>query len=680
MINLIKNFFLVLAAVSIFMTPACTDDIDFSEPAPAEKDGYDLSDVPTDILDGYSLSFNMSVLSIDGGNPSLTSRATTNQELRDIENFVDLEKLRILFFTCLDDNDYTDEFGEKRGPEDPSQNIVFHTGQHDVFLFEAKSRWVSLLSTAEASDASYQVTSPVFEYGNNESYDWEYIREALCTRPFKIVILANRPESIRYSDLDTNYSSSESQDVEFYFDNTGPYWGVEESEAGKQSYMFLRDQVLTESQENNRFRNVDQKDGYPKLGTTINELHHCQWDPVYGNKNSTSGYNWYDFIIKNRTGKVPNMSNVNVETWRANGEPDAMGAISAWTTWLRGADGKWITSGGKNKNFYVLPDPNQAIPMYGVQKFNALGEWKQGTPIHLSAVKAGESSSIQKKNISLLRSLARVELLIPKSLGLKVKQVSFKYSNVFGRCEPMDVATPTNQIWDDSSNHSGCEWNNIYKYGPIIYDETTAESESNFLNRMAWFYGAWKPWWNFREKLSATDAKFDNQAKTRNNNNRMPYPRIFNTCIQRNGDAYLDYVQTSDDEDDYYHYVVYTGERNINDPSKFSNSGKGLYVSASEVAHFQIEFDNVGSYMLFINPYNSGSAANNYLSPTTIGNPIRTAMSGPGTTQNDWNWPIMRNHAYVFRVKSVGSATDNDGLNVIVISSENRTAPPIDFY
>lgn len=708
----IKKYKYLFATLLVGFVSSCVDDIDLS--GPKQEEDPDLSGVPSEITDGYSVSFRMSIAPMDGGAIGLNSRATSNQDLRTIENFVDLEKLRILFFTCLDNADYVDAYGKEIGVY--SNERKYQTGIHDVFLFEAKSRWVSLVSASEATDASYQVTTPVFSVGEEDDYDWEGIREVLLNRPFKIVILVNRPEDIRYSDFDNNPNF---QETEFRFGNKGPYWSKKESDATIELYRYLAKNV--------GFVNIDPNVWEEKLNEfadpyypipSINDLHHCMWDPVYANKNSEKDYHWYDFIIGKPSQGVT-AAWKNVDDWITGGRQDSMGAVSAWTTWLHlnewkaafpgdttfdgaeynHADGRGYISNPNDKNkpmnFYLLPNPEQGIPMYGVQKFQALGDWEEGTPIHLSAVKAGESTNTKKSTITLLRSLARVELIIPKKMSGKTITVTapaFMSSNVFGRCEPMDVATPTDEIWSNDHSDPNCEWFNIYRYGPIVNKKESGQTEDNFLKRMAWFYGAWKPWWSFEDKFN-TDTKmewFDNAAKTKVSGG-MPYPRIYNSCIQRNGTARLDFVQTSDDQDDYYHYVVYTGERNINDPSKFNNKDtndgnklKGLWAEKSELAYFKLNI-NGSPYVIFINPYNDGAKAKNYLSSTADIGKFKEEMAyidkDNSTTQNEWNYPIMRNHAYVFRVTQLNSSTtDTDGINVVVISSENRTAPTIDFY
>lgn len=694
---------ILLSSLALLLLSACVDDLSLQEP---EDNLPDLSDVPKEITDGYSVTFQVGLEGMAGENMGLGTRGAisslTGQDLYAIQNFVDLEKLRILFFTCLDDTDYIDPWGnpyvEGNGPK-------YHNGKHDLFLFESKSRWVSILSTAESSTASWQVTTPIFNLDDqNDDYNWTRIREILIKRPFKIVILANRPEQIRYSDFDGSYGTSS-----FYFGNKGPYWAKQESDLTIE---------LFDIAESKGFNNVEAdfqtylnslvgenavKKGYY---ANINDLHHCQWDPVYTNKNNYTSnnvdYHYYDFIIKNYTHGAIDAADNDVNTWIRNGRRNAMGAISAWTKRMTHAEWKALYPGDttfdgaeyshsdypgfitntndKNKplNFYFFPDQDQGIPMYGVQQYEALQQWKEGTPLNLSVRRQGDNSSSTRNNISLLRSLARIDLIISKSVGT-IKDPMFMYSNVFGRCEPMDVATPTDQLWNnkDHGQNQDCEWFDIYNYGPLMTATGTAAvtSEDAFLSRNAWFYGAWKhAGWDFNKKSNVKDEYFTNFGK--------PSPRIFNPCIQRNGYASLDLVQIEDDNN--YHYVVYTGERNVNDPSNFSD----LRALKAELAYFRftvVRPNNTQSiYCFAINAYDPNSTIfKDYRgSQEKLDGYKETMGTSTATGKNyiEWNYPIMRNHMYSFNVLGIDNKTDTSGLDIRVVDSENRETPLIEFF
>lgn len=666
---------------------ACTDDVELYPPSQQEEEDFSfVKGVPEDMLEGYTISFRLSVDPMGGESMGLDTRAEdilTNERLRYIENFVDLEKLRVLFFTCLDNDDIY--------------------GQSDIFLFESKSRWVSVLSSTESTSANWMVTSPVFTYGNNEEYDWDMIQEILRERPFKVAILANRPDMIRYSDFDTTDGG------EFSFPNHGPEWGKEQSDLAIKDYLEAKKRGFK-----GLVKPEDNGSPYEFQGISVNGLHHCQWDPVYAFKNSqekAKDNSFYDFIILN-----PDHNDLMDQT------KNWMGACSYWTNWEKDpVTGKYYDNGqytynsdGTVKkyptkfNWYRLPNEDQGIPMYGIQKFNRLENWLEGTPFNISDRQVGDDGNYVRKNIHLLRSLARLDLIVPKSLGEVIYQkkgtaadfpaTCLMYSNVFGRCEPMDVATPTEQIWASNHRDNGdvntrCEFWNIYKYGPIINKDNSNEkpSQGTFQKVMAWFYGSWKNWgWNFengRSTLPSTSTKFDEWAMKMNNDEPMPYPRIFNPCIQRNQYAYLDNVCISSETDSEYHFVVYTGERNINDPNGFDV----LVPKKGELAYFFLRIKVAGESTArsYIIPLSNHTNNANNLAKTEIKRDGSVAESisetykekmGNSTTQTDWNWPLLRNHVYTFRVLGIGGKTDKEGMDGLIISSEDRSTPFIDYY
>lgn len=607
--------------------PACTD-------RHLEPSGPDAgSDTPPEALTAqYSLAFRLALEPM-GGESSVHTRIASGR-LDEIENFVDLEKLRILFFTCIDDKD--------------------GSGKYDIFLFESKSRWVSQVTGAGVSSSTWQVASPVFTYGNDDAYDWDYIREALTTRPFKIAILANRPDEVRFGDFDNKFGNTV-----FYAANRGPYWGPDESAKGKKDF--------NEAAK----KNFDLSSGFTTEGISINELHHCQWDAVYTSKNATFGF--YDFIMRHPVHHIEQKEGENM-----------MGAVSAWTT-------KKKNEANKDANYYFHPDKHQGIPMYGVQKFDRIhpNDWKKGTPYNVSEKKPGQSGEYNGKTISLLRSLVRLDLRIPKKLAdgteIKVYHPYLRYSNVMARCEPLDVATPTEQLWRTQDE---CEWNNLYVSGPIInadLGKVVAENVSDpankdaFLQRMAWFYGAWQEWWDFNGEIPES---YFTMYSTK------PFPRIYNPCIQRNADARLDDVQV--DDENFWYYVVYTGERNINDPSKFNN----LTRERSEVAYFKFSIDGgTNWYHIALTDYSKNTLIKKYLSPRSgpEGEEISNldiqykkdmAASKPkeeGKINYNWNWPLLRNHIYRFTVTGINKNSDDGGLDALVVTSEDRYAPDIEY-
>lgn len=693
-----KKLTYILPIIFAALVASCTDDTSYLNPEqPSGPEVPYWDDLPEEFKNGYTVTFGMSLDPMGGEEFGLTTRAATTateEYLRQIENFVDLEKLRVLFFTCLDNDD--------------------NTGRYDVFLFESKSRWVSILSDAESTSASWMVTSPIFTYGNNEEYDWDKIQDILKERPFKIAILANRPDRIRFSDFDNNQKEFGDGDLfkdgqEFNYPNKGPEWGLAESTKAIADY---------ENAKKQGFTNLKSKK-MKVTGEMINNLHHCQWDPVYALKNSNSkaGSNYcYDFIIKNPGNHTTNVYDKSYN-W--------MGAVSYWTHWQKKSESEGYYHDASSKmtklNWYTWPDRNQGIPMYGVQKFNPLTTWLKGTPFNISERQVGEDGQFVRKNIHLLRSLARIDLYIPKSIGKLIvdpttstvnggakvgnnttngsNNFSFatvlQYSNVFGRCEPMDVATPTEQIWASEHHDTGnvnnrCEFWNIYDYGPIITSGLTA-SETTFRNRVAWFYGTWNEWGWFEDKgITLSQSQLTGSGGI--NGVTMPSPRIFNPCIQRNQYAYLNDVMVDDDipgEKGEYHFIIYTGERNINDPSDFKDfdSKKGEFPFFT--IYIQLPNKNyISQYVLPLLRHSSDHENNFWKTyfngesgtPDAALKAVHSQITKNSSGYHDYCWPIVRNHVYTFRVLGINGNIDKDGLSALVISSEERSTPYIDFY
>ena len=651
--NYINNFlFSVIFSGFIIGFISCTDEAISPEPPDEEEIPVD-PNIPQEIRDGFSISFNMSLEQF-GGNEAATR--VTNTDLMEIDNFVDLEKVRILFFVCAKENgqetvaDTTHSVGRY-----VKTDLPYMTGEHDYFLFESKSRWVSKLSDEETTSANWQVTAPVFTYGNNDEYRWDDIRYALTHFPFKVVVLANRPDVVNFGNFDDKFGG----DISFPT-GRGPNWGPSQT------------WVPVERRTKTGDSSIDWNNQ-----PTINDLHHCQWDVVYssknsGDKNTYAGLGVYSFIMKNPTpekhGPVPQPDPYDLTD--PIHQTNMMGALSNWT--IKEADG--IT-------WYHLPNKEQqGIPMYGCQVFDPISDWSEGTPYNISDRHMSQSGSYIRKNIFLLRSLAKVELKIPKimkkngeEVEIELREPTLCYSNVMARCEPLDVATPTERLWHEENwnNDLYCEWKNIFDYGPIIREATpTVSNPVDFIqSRMAWFYGAWKDWWHFNSNrsdgLNPTSDYFNYNAE---------YPRIYNPVIQRNANGRIDRCLIEDE--DYLYFVVYTGERNINDPTTFGTS-ESFNAAKAEFAYFKFTIDGT-TYCLPLTDYSTNSSIKNYYTSTTsIGNYRSPMATG---NKSDWNWPLLRNHVYTFTVKSLGDFSDTgDGLNVQVVSSEKRYAPDIWF-
>lgn len=691
-----KYFYIILICVFTTIFTGCVDEEVTPEPPVYQDDEID-PDLPDEIRNGFSITFNMELSQMEG-----TTR-TNNAEMMDIDNFVDLEKVRILFFVCASDESgktvadttYTSYYSYNGNP----QNKPFMTGKNDHFLFESKSRWVSKITGDNESKATWQVTAPVFTYGNNDEYRWDDIRTALTNYPFKVVVLANRPNEVEFGNFDSKFGKDPATGLDRmikYNTGRGPVWGPEQTWVP----------VECRTKEGDNLIDWNSK-------PTINDLHHCQWDVVYASKNSGDKGNTsnpyaapgvYNFIMKNPDPTLNSKNELdppNEEDIFKLNQKNMMGALSMWTRKENFGDG--------SENAYFLPNKEtQAIPMYGVQVFDPIPDWSPGTPYNISNRHHGQSGQLIRKTIFLLRSLVKLELIIPQWMEkngtltkIVVEKPYLRYSNVTARCEPLDVATPTERLWHEENwkLNDYCEWKNLFDRGPVVYQETTANGVDYFQRRMAWYYGAWRDWWDFNPSNGgladgAQSTYFDLNENV-NGKRNLPYPRIFNPVIQRNDavridNCLMDMVEyddpSLDNHDQYYHFVVYTGERNINDPTTFGQTNS-FNCESAHIAYFKFNVraanesaGNAVTYYIPLAEFASGSlSATRRISSEEADFKNYRKDMGKSSNPDDWNWPLLRNHTYTYTVRKLGSYTDKAGFDIKVVNTEKRTAPDI-FY
>lgn len=546
-------------------------------------------EIPKGITDGYSLNLVVTLDKMGGGNTTrgLTRANYGYNPMEEIENYINPEKFRVLFF-----ND------------------------KEEFLYESKSRWVKRLDPT-ADHSEWFVSIPVFSYGNDEDehWDWEAIRTALTSNSFKVAIMVNRPEWECFPDLDKVNSGNRK------FDNSGPHWKASDTSWGV-------------------------PEGHK--AKTIFDLHHCQPDPIYESKGKSgdwqaaAGEYYYQFVM----GKD-----------KDDPTKPTMSATSCWVDHGPNLEDDGVKIG--DRRLWIRPSQSYPIPMYGIQEFNKIENWVPGTPFNLSKLPIkGDDSNYEFKSISLLRSVVKLELRIPKKLvNTPPQYVAIKYTNIYARCEPMDVWTPTNEIWEGETGHEdNCEIERIQKYGQITKNgdqgsgnaangAPEAESFNTFRKRISWFYGAWlEKGWDF-----GTFTK-DNVVK-----NDLSYPRVFNPCTQRNLLVRCDNVDyTNDFNDEYYHWIVYTGERNLNDPAYLHKMGQSDSYGAT-VAFWMIEIDGqvyripITDYKDYEkNPvYNINSSTYDENKEPDNGDMQQYSVDIYNADTPDYlPWPLVRNHVY----------------------------------
>ena len=337
----------------------------------------------------------------------------------------------------------------------------------------------------------------------------------------------------------------------------------------------------------------------------------------------------------------------------------------------------------------------QYIPMYGIQLFDALTDWKKGTTYYLSEQSGSQTGEYDYKSISLLRSVVKLELRIPKTTATgQAVEVDNDWAqicanNFMARCEPMDVSTPTDQIWK-ADHIKDCEWNDIRNHG--LYAGT---EKVDCKDQLSWFFGAWLDkeniGWNWN------NAKPKNFASEKEGEK---YPKIFNPITQRLQLAFITdcYLPT----DDYHRWIVYCGERNMNDPHNTGDVTTTGYISTFRV-QVGIKISNqVTNYYIYHLPITDYSPSDNTKNPiedfmcqeVTKDSEIREISSYPKyldaneaannyykIVQNDKNnkhypYPLLRNHHYRLTVTIGGNGDDVD---VQVVDGEKRTVGGIEF-
>lgn len=348
----------------------------------------------------------------------------------------------------------------------------------------------------------------------------------------------------------------------------------------------------------------------------------------------------------------------------------------------------------------VAPNINQGIPMYGVQRYEPIGDWQRGTTITLT------------ENVSLIRALAKVEVFIKKEFG-KPRHVYMRNINRAARCEPMDVETPTDEIWSEkhasvTNNGDGkdptveklCEWFDIQQYGPSY------GSSGSYSDWLSWFYGSWK---NTKWKTGndAEPYRYDwdlgywvPMGSHKGWKNDLPKaddksPRFFNPYNYRNDFCrFLEGDDTGYTDDEYYHYVLYLPEKNIDDPSTIGELSSDPHVPHIEYRFYpkdvdpltdkvegyveadlpyeaaddrysntEYNLDDNQSYRIYFTNYGkSGPNSENVNDVTKVNAELISGRWNRDTYDNyernreylEYHWPIMRNHIYKFYVGGDG--------------------------
>ena len=691
----------IFVSLSLVLFMACTDD------AIIENHGSSQDFNIAEFSEGFSLAFDVSLDNMGGGMSSRVDELEA--QITEWENYLDPEEIRVIFFD-----------------------------KEDRYLFESKTRWLTSIAS-HGGGGRWRIGVPVFQYvadnyddtdpensgqavGNGVEYNWNRIVEIMRKEPFKVAILANRPSKVEVPELSDWKKSNDPifiKIAEMGSALNGPFWTPKNS-------------IATE--------NVNEENV-----AKVIDLHHCQFDPLYyyksenGGNSTATGDGWYDFIMD--YGDYEDLNDVPF-----------MGAATSWVSANRSrvVPDKYSKNPGSARTirYYRLPvdrrgedhpgngvisslhedgkedyveingdrlDVNQYIPMYGIQQFDALTTWEKGKTYNLSEQTGSQTGDYQYKSIKLLRSVVKLELRIPmydengNYVDIDNAWAQLWLSNYMARCEPMDVSTPTNEIWSDE--HDNCEWKNIRDYGLLA----NGIEPQNFKEKLKWFYGSWhKMGWIFKEGKNKDGDPFDIPE-----NPTIPYPKIFNPLTQRLQGAFITdcYLPigkkvngTPDHPEQYYHrWVVYCGERNMNDPNylgdfnpesslgtliyfrihvkkKDSNNNTSEYILNLPIIDYSVDNNPVNNYLK--EPLEkSNSSDDDEDDPLPIYHMegvsaffrpyIKDMMTRPLEDDSKYYpYPLLRNHYYRITV-SFGNS--QDGIDVKVINGEKRTVGGIEF-
>lgn len=691
----------------VFFLASCTDEALIENVASSAED-FNIEE----FSDGFSLAFEVSLDNMDGG---MSTRADYEAGIIEWENYLNPEEFRVLFF----DKD-------------------------DRYLFESKTRWLTPVPSHDGGNR-WRVGVPVFQYVADEyddtdpvnpgqpsedgEYNWNRIVEIMKEQPFKVAILANRPSKVEVPELD-DWKNDETFNkiAEMGSALNGPFWTPKNS-------------IATE---NVNMDNV----------AKVFDLHHCQFDPLYyykseNSKVTPSGDGWYDFIME--YGNYYDKKSKTTLT-----DVPFMGAAASWVSANRSrvVPDKYDNNKPRTIRYYRLPvdrkgdghpnngslsylgdgyddeyqeinsdllDENQYIPMYGIQQYDALTTWQKGKTYNLSEQTGSQTGNYNYRSIKLLRSVVKLELLIPmydeagNEVVIDNAWTQLWFSNYMSRCEPMDVSTSTRDIWN--SKHEECEWKNIRDYD-LLADNN--KSGKNFKERLAWFYGSWKDLgWVFRE---GKNKEVGDDITIPDDTSNPPYPKIFNPLTQRlQGafitDCYLPIEGQRENgkpihpEEFFHRWVVYCGERNMNDQNNLGDAtsdGTLLYFRIP-VSRKNSSGQKVGNDCIYYLPITDYSAAGNpaldilkedeskfQSKEVTIGDETITLkkdikfMNGYGehispyikvvmdaTNRAHYPYPLLRNHLYKITISFNNS---EKGIDVKVINGEQRNVGGIWFY
>ena len=372
----------------------------------------------------------------------------------------------------------------------------------------------------------------------------------------------------------------------------------------------------------------------------------------------------------------------------------------------------------------VLPSKEYPIPMYGVQDFDPIGEyWEPGLLFNLSQFNNAQKPGYNYRHVSLLRSVARVEVKLLKSaFPQKPAHVYLRSMNRSSRNTPVDFFTPTDIIWNGFNSSSPNdvkrlqnyievgnldeqrimettpgvvqEEKNIMQYGPIYIGTNANSGQSDkqkldeYRKTTAWPFGIWEhQWgWDWNRDNGVVDY-FDTykvgDVRAHTGQAVPEYPRILHPRISRSDYSHFAEV----DDPQYWHYIIYIPEKNITDadnPGNIADRPKIIHVELrfnggpeenfgkkdedgkmSDEDNFVDNFDDKRAYRLYFT--NGGRAS--------LGKFQWNGRDSWDAYEYDLDivkqhWPILRNHVYTFTVS--GSLEHSGSVNFNVEAPDIR--------
>lgn len=316
------------------------------------------------------------------------------------------------------------------------------------------------------------------------------------------------------------------------------------------------------------------------------------------------GYTESKFYSENNCKTINDLHNLNADKNIINDENPV------YSTWMK----------KQSEGFTGFTTLEMKIPMFGVQDFDAIGIWINGSTIDLR-------TSQNENTISLIRSVAKVELYFYS----KPTEVILYNMNPKAFCEPMDVYTSTSVSWGKDHKKDKCEWFTVQGHG--LWETI------NYEDWFAWFYES-------RENQS-------------NGTETINFPRIFHPTVENGLNCNFIYVGQ---EKGLYKYLLYVPEKCIADPDE-NYIPKIPYVNYSYDSHdfFRIYFTNYNQEDASLGPINKNVPA-----PVKDDSVYEEYESDTNNDNLSKHWPIMRNHVYRFIIQQKIEDEDSEPIDQVI--------------